>query len=60
MDETYTVTGTLEVAGHMPGDTVTRAELDAYRLTDENVASLLSARMIELNPPPAKARPKAE
>ena len=58
MEETYTVCGGLEVAGKTAGEKVTRAELQAARCTDENIASLVSAGLIELEAKPAKSTTK--
>lgn len=58
MEETYTVCGTLQVAGKSAGETVTRAELDDHRLTDENVSSLVGAGLLELNVRPVKTTVK--
>jgi len=55
MEETYTVCGGLQVAGKTNGETVTRTELQAARCTDENIASLVSAGLIELDVKPAKS-----
>ena len=54
MEETYTVCGGLQVAGKTNGETVTRSELDAARCTDENIASLVGAGLIELNVKPVR------
>lgn len=60
MDETYTVCGGLQVAGKMNGETLTRAELEAARCSDENIASLVSAGLIELDVKPAKSVAKTK
>jgi len=59
MEETYTVCGGLQVAGKMNGEKVTRSELEAARCSDENIASLVSAGLIELDVKPAKSGSKS-
>jgi hypothetical protein len=60
MEDTYTVSGGLEVAGKMPGETVTRTELEAARCSPENIESLTSAGLIELNVKQAKTPAKTK
>lgn len=55
MEETYTVCGDLQVAGKLRGDTLTQADLDEARLSEENVASLVSAGLIEKTKSQAKS-----
>lgn len=60
MSETYTVCGGLQVAGKMPGETITRADLEDARCTDENVTSLINAGLLELDTKPAKSTAKTK
>lgn len=54
MSETYTVSGGLQVAGKMPGETITRKDLEEARCSDENIAALISSGVITLDEKPAK------
>jgi hypothetical protein len=55
VSETYTVCGGLQVAGKTNGEKVTRAELEEARCSEENIASLVGAGLIELDTKPAKS-----
>lgn len=58
MEDTYTVCGTLQVAGKSAGEILTQQELEDQRLTQENIASLVSSGVLELNEKPSKSTAK--